>query len=178
MSRSLIAIIALLLASFVGPTHAVNIMSFIERARCTPVVYVGIVREVKETGRDNFKIWDHARIDVKVIGRGGDNTQPQIASFFYPSYDAKTPHWEGGPEYVLHPGVWVLVFNRQFDDPDQPGYLRSGTREELTQLIQTFANDAAAMGDEQLKFNMISAAQRDQQIMLYRHMLEKLAALP
>jgi hypothetical protein len=179
MNRFSIApFLLLLLASFAGPMYAVNIMSFIESARCTPVVYVGAVREVKENGRDKFKIWDHARIDVKVVGRGGDNAPPQVGSFFYPSYDAKTPHWEGGPEYVLHPGTWVLVFSRQFDDPDQPSYLRSGTREELTKLIRTFADEAAAMDDEQLKFNMISAAQRDQQIELYRHMLEQLTALP
>jgi len=178
MNRSLIAVFALLIASFVGPARGVNIMSFIEGARYTPVVYVGAVREVKETGRDKFKIWDHARIDVKVIGRGGDNAPPEVAGFFYPSYDAKTPHWEGGPEYVLRPGMWVLVFSRQFDDPDQPSYLRSGTRQELTKLIQSFADEAAAMGDEQLKNNMISAARRDEQVELYRKMLEKLAALP
>jgi hypothetical protein len=178
MSRSLIAIIAVLLASFAGPTRAVNIMSFIENARCTPVVYVGIVREVQETGRDKFSIREHARVDVKVAGRGGGDAATEVAGFPYSSYDAKIPPLPGGPEYVLRPGMWVLVFSQQFDDSGQPSYLSSGTREEVTKLIQTLANDVAAMGDDQLKFNMISAAQRDQQILLYRHMLEKLAALP
>jgi hypothetical protein len=172
-------IIAFLLALFAGPVLAVNMMSFIESARSTPIVYIGTVGHVEETGRNDFFVQMHADIDVKVIGRGGGDAPPQVASFPYPSYDAKTGPAAGGPEYVLRPGMWVLVFSRhQFDDTEQPNYLRSGTRNEVMKLIQDFGTRAVAMDDEDLKSNMISPAQRDEQVALYRELLEKLNAVP
>jgi hypothetical protein len=160
----------------VAPAPAANIKNFIEAARHTPVVYVGIVRDVKQLSRDKFAITAQARVQLKVVGRGGD--APAVGGFRYLTFDDEMLPMDGPPEYVLRPGMWVLVFADTFDSSYAPNYLRNGDRAELQGLIEKFADSAVAMTAENLAFNEITATQRDEQVALYRRLLEQLKALP
>lgn len=157
----------------VGNLSAANIKSFIESVRRAPVVYVGVVREVTQVGRDKFAITARATIEIVTVARGAD-TPAHTASFPYLSYDEKTPMMDGPPQYVLQPGTWVLVFADTLDST--PRYLRQGDRAEVARVIAQLSEALDAMTSDKLAFNEITEADRTAQRALYRRLIQSLPA--
>jgi hypothetical protein len=151
---------------------AANIRDYIESARNTPIVYVGVVGATKKVHDDVCFRYSRAEIDVKVIGRG-DATATR-AGFVYPSDLPKHEICTGGPRYSLERGTWVLVFALAFEQSDRPSYLYKGTRAEIVDAIRKLADSVPTLTAEQLTFNDITEAQRDEQVALYRRLLERM----
>ena len=149
-----------------------NIRSFIESVRRkAPVVYVGSVKEVRVLERTRFDIKAKALVEVKAVMRT-PGSNPQQAAVEYSSYDDKTPIMEGGPQYQLRSGVWVIVFANSFDASIPPGYLVQGSRQELLQRVEALRDALSRMSPDQLKMNEITEDDRRIQMSLY----EKLSA--
>jgi hypothetical protein len=146
--------------------------SFIESVRRkAPVVYVGSVKEVRLLQRSKFDIRAKAVVDIKAVMRT-PGSNPQQATIEYSSYDDKTPMLEGGPQYQLRPGVWVIVFANSSDATIPPAYLLQGSREELLQRVEGLRDALSRMPPDQLKVNEITEDDRRVQMSLY----EKLSA--
>ena len=151
---------------------AANMRSFIESVRRkAPVVYVGSVKEVRLLQRTKFDIKGKAVVDIKAVMRT-PGSSPRQATIEYSSYDDKTPMLEGGPQYQLRPGVWVIVFANSFDARIPPGYLVHGSRQELLQRVEALRDALSKMSPDQLRVNEITEDDRRVQMSLY----EKLSA--
>ena len=149
-----------------------NMRSFIESVRRkAAVVYVGSVKEVRVLQRTKFDIKAQAVVDIKAVMRTS-GISPQQATIEYSSYDDKTPMMEGGPQYQLRPGVWVIVFANSSDASIPPGYLAQGSRQELLQRVEALRDALSKMSPDQLKVNEITQDDRRVQMSLY----EKLSA--
>src|SRR5213594_1316503 len=149
-----------------------NMRSFIEAVRRkAPVVYVGSVKEVRLLQRTKFDIKAKAVVDIKSVMRS-PGSNPQQATIEYSSYDDKTPMLEGGPQYQLRPGVFVIVFANSFASTIPPGYLLQGSREELLQRVVALRDALSRMSPDQLRVNEINKEDRRIQLELY----EKLSA--
>jgi len=159
-----------------GVATAANIKNFIEAARCTPVVYAGVVRGVTIVSSNNITATARAEVDVKAVGRGGE-PPASGAGFMYYTYADNVPPMDGPPQHALRPGMWVLVFVHGYDGEDGVSYLREGTREEVATLVHTFAESTPNLVDDKLAFNEISAAERDTQAAMYRLLAERLDAV-
>jgi hypothetical protein len=164
---------------FAGPVHLIgaNMRSFVESVRRKAgVVYVGSVKEVRVLQRTKFDIKAKAVVDIKaVIRTPGSN--PQQATVDYSSYDDKTPMLEGGPQYQLRPGVWVIVFANSFEASIPPGYLVQGNRQELLERVQALRNSLSRMSPDQLKVNEITEDDRRVQMSLYEKLSASLGAV-
>jgi hypothetical protein len=157
-----------------GAAHLLgaNMRSFIESVRRkAPVVYVGSVKEVRVLQRTKFDIKAKALVDIKAVMRT-PGSNPQQASVEYSSFDDKTPMLEGGPQYQLRPGVWVIAFANSFDANVPPGYLVRGSRQELLQRVEALRDALSKMSPDQLRMNEITEDDRRVQMSLY----EKLSA--
>ena len=157
-----------------GAAHLLgaNMRSFIESVRRkAAVVYVGSVKEVRVLERTKFDIKAQAVVDIKAVARA-QGSNPQQATIEYSSHDEKTPMLEGGPQYQLRPGVWVIVFSNSFDASIPPGYLAQGSRQELLQRVGALRDALSRMSPDQLKVNEITEDDRRVQMSLY----EKLSA--
>ena len=149
-----------------------NMRSFIESVRRkAAVVYVGSVKEVRVLQRTKFDLKAKAVIDIKAITRT-QGSNPQQATIEYSSYDDKTPMMEGGPQYQLRLGAWVIVFANSFDASIPPGYLAQGSRQELLQRVEALREALSKMSPDQLKVHEITEDDRRVQMSLY----EKLSA--
>ena len=157
-----------------GAAHLLgaNMRSFIESVRRKAgVVYVGSVKGVRVLQRTKFDIKAQAVVDIKTVART-QGSIPQQATLEYSSYDDKTPMLEGGPQYQLRPGVWVIVFANSFHASIPPGYLAQGSRQELLQRVEALRDALSKMSPDQLKVNEITEDDRRVQMSLY----EKLSA--
>jgi len=152
-----------------GAAHlfGANMRSFIESVRRkAPIVYVGSVKEVRVLQRTKFGIKAKAVVDIKAVMRT-PGSNPQQATLEYSSYDDKTPMLEGGPQYQLRPGLWVIVFADSFDASIPPGYLLQGSRQELLQRVEALRDALSKMSPDQLKVNEITEDDRRVQMSLY-----------
>ena len=155
---------------------AANMRSFIESVRRkAPVVYVGSVKEVRALQRTKFDIKAKAIVDIKAVMRT-PGTNPQQASIEYSSYDDKTPMLEGGPQYQLQRGLWVVVFANSFDANIPPGYLVQGSRQELLERVEALRDALGRMSPDQLKVNEITDDDRQLQMSLYQKLSAYLSA--
>ena len=153
-----------------------NMRNFIESVRRkAPVVYVGLVREVRVLQRTKFDLKAKALVDIKAVMRAA-GSRPQQASIEYSSYDDKTPMLEGGPQYQLRSGVSVIVFANSFDARIPPGYLVQGSRQELLQRVEGLQDALSKMSSEQLKVNEITEDDRGVQMSLYEKLFVYLSA--
>jgi len=149
-----------------------NMRSFIESVRGkAPVVYFASVKEVRALQRTKFDIKAKAVVDIKAVART-PGSNPQQATIEYSSYDDKTPMMEGGPQYQLRPGAWVIVFADSFDASIPPGYLAQGSRQELLQRVEALRDALSKMSPDELKVNEITEDDRRVQMSFY----EKLSA--
>jgi hypothetical protein len=154
-----------------------NMRSFIESVRRkAPVVYVGSVKEVRLLQRTKFDIKAKAVVDIKAVMRT-PGIGPQQGTIEYSSYDDKTPMLEGGPQYQLRPGVWVIVFANSFDASVPPGYLAHGSPQELLQRVEALRDALTKMSPDQLKVNEITQDDRRVQISLYEKLSASLRAV-
>jgi hypothetical protein len=161
--------------AFAQTAPAANIHDYIESARHTPVIYVGVVRETRSLNQSLCYVHSRAEVDVKAVGRGDEAITH--AGFVYPSDRPQQPVCDGGPSYSLQPGTWVLVFAKDFDESDRPSFLMyKATREEIVAAVQKLADWTATMTAEQLDSDEISEAVRVEQSATYRTLLERLHA--
>src|SRR4051812_38068805 len=151
-----------------------NMRSFIESVRRkAAVVYVGSVKEVRVLQRTKFDIKAKVVVEIKAVLRSrGSN--PQQATVEYSSYDDKTPMLEGGPQYQVRAGVWVIVFANSFDASIPPGYLVQGSRQELLERAEALRNSLGRMSPDQLKVNEITEDDRRIQMSLYEKLSDEL----
>ncbi len=153
-----------------------NMRSFIEAVRRkAAVVYVGSVKEVRVLQRTKFDIKAKAVVDIKSIART-TGSNPQQATIEYSSYDDKTPMMEGGPQYQLRPGLWVIVFANSFEAIIPPGYLLQGSRQELLQRVETLRDVLNKMSPDELKVNEITEDDRRVQMGLHEKLFAFLSA--
>ena len=160
----------------IGQITAANIRSFIEGVRRkAPAVYVGVVKEVHILSRTKFDIRARAVVSVSAVLRGPTTKAPD-AIVEYSSFDEKTPMLEGGPQYQLKPGIWVVIFANSFETKIPPGYLLQGSREELLQRIEALRDSLRGMTVDQLRFNEITEEDRQIQLALYERLTTSLRA--
>jgi hypothetical protein len=172
MNRRVFAVAALSLQMSLLSTGfllAANMRDFIEAVRRrAPVVYVGVVREVRVLERTKLDIRARATVDVLSIARAPAGAGPKQASVEHSSYDDQTPMMEGGPQYRLQPGLTVLVFANSFKSTVPPGYLLWGGRQDLLRQVETNLRDSLIhMGAETLRANEIMEDDRRVQLALY-----------
>ena len=147
--------------------HGANMRNFIESVRRkAPVVYVGSVKEVRVLQRTKFDIRAQALVDIKAVMRT-PGISPQLGTIEYSSYDDKTPMMEGGPQFQLRPGAWVIVFANSSDASIPPGYLAQGSRQELLQRVESLRDALGKMSPEQMNVNEITEEDRRVQMSLY-----------
>lgn len=159
----------LLMTSSIRVTAA-NFRNFIEGVRRkAPVVYVGTVKEVRFLSRTKFNIKAQATVNVSTVLRGPTTKVPE-AIVEYSSFDEKTPMLEGGPQYQLKPGAWVVIFANSFASTIPPGYLLQGSREELLQRVEALRDSLRGMTADQLRLNEINEEDRVVQLALYERM--------
>ena len=161
-----------------GAAHLLgaNMRSFIESVRRkAAVVYVGSINEVRVLQRTKFDIKAKAIVDIKAVMRT-PGTNPQQASIEYSSYDDKTPMLEGGPQYQLQRGLWVVVFANSFDANIPPGYLVQGSRQELLERVEALRDALGKMSPDQLKVHEITEDDRRVQMSLYQKLSAYLSA--
>jgi len=165
----------LILTSSIHVTAA-NARNFIEAVRRrAPVVYVGTVREVRVLSRTKFDIKARAVVSVSAVLRGLTSKASE-ARVDYSSFDEKTPILDGGPQFQLKPGVWVVIFANSFENTIPPGYLLQGSREELLQRVEALRNSLRGMTADQLSFNEINGEDRHIQLALYDRLIDSLRA--
>ena len=150
--------------------------SFIESVRRkAAVVYVGSIKEVRVLQRTTFDIKAKAVVDIKAVIRTPESN-PQQASIEYSSYDDKTPMLEGGPQYQLQRGLWVVVFANSFDANIPPGYLVQGSRQELLERVEALRHALGKLSPDQLEVNEITDDDRQVQMSLYQKLSAYLSA--
>ena len=136
-----------------------------------PLSMLAVSRKCALLQRTKFDIKAQAVVDIKAVMRT-PGISPQLGTIEYSSYDDETPMMEGGPQYQLRPGVWVIVFANSSDTSIPPGYLAQGSRQELLERVEALRGALTKMSPDQLKVNEITEDDRLVQISLY----EKLSA--
>jgi hypothetical protein len=174
--RNLFLLACVLISGGAAHLFAANMRRFIESVRRkAAVVYVGSVKEVRALQRTKFDIKAQAVVDIKAVART-QGSNPQQATFEYSSHDDKTPMLEGGPQYQLRPGLWVIVFANSFDANIPLGYLVQASRQELLQRVEALRDALSKTSPEQLKVNEITEDDRRVQTSLYQKLSAYLGA--
>ena len=165
--KTRVLLLGLLAALAATDLRAANMRSFIEAVRRkAPVVYVGLVKQVRLLERTKFDIKARAVITVSAVARGPGGGAME-ATLDYSSYDDKTPMLAGGPQFQLRPGEMVVVFTESFRGSVPPGYLLHGSRQEVLGRVNGLRESLKGMSAEELKRNEVSEEDRQVQLTLY-----------